>query len=80
MNGNSKKVNEGERRLNAYVDMLMKIYGVDGYGLADLIGMNHAVWTRNVNAPWNKKRTSFFVGLASLTGISLAWFFPEINA
>lgn len=77
--GNNTKVNEGERRLNAYVDMLMKIYGVDGYGLADLIGMSHASWDWNMSASWNRKKTSFFINLASITGISLVWFFPEIN-
>ena len=77
MNENDIDVNECERRLDAYIDMLMKVYHVDGYGLADLIGMSHTWWTRNMNAPWDEKRITFFFGLANLTGISLSWLIAE---
>ena len=62
-----------ERRIDAYIRFLEDVYQVDGYGLADLIGLNHATWTKNLNAPLGKKEWSFMVGLVSLTGISLDW-------
>ena len=66
-----------ERRLDAYIEFLENAYQVDGYGLADLIGMSRSQWTRNMRAAWVDKRWSFFVGLASLTGISLDWLIAE---
>ena len=53
------------------------LYGVEGYGIAELIGMSKWKWTRNQNLPWGKKNISLFLGLSELAGVSLSWLIAE---
>ena len=66
-----------ERRLAATIEMAMKAYDVDEYGLAELIGMKRSTWTRYKRLPWGKKGCSLFFGLAQLLKMSPSWFFAE---
>ena len=66
-----------EQRIAAYIDMLKAAYQVDEYGLADLLGINRATWTRNRNARFDDMTGAYLVNIAQATGISLAWLFVE---
>lgn len=66
-----------ERRINAAISMIKEAYQVDGYGVAALIGMSKNKWTRNEKAPWGKKTSSLYFGIAQLTGLSLSWLCAE---
>ena len=77
MSTNDVNICEGERRFNAYLTMIEDIYHVHGYALADLVGIKRTTWTRNMNAPWYQRKTSFISALAGLVGVPLDWFFPD---
>ncbi|ACV21873.1 Uncharacterised protein [Slackia heliotrinireducens] len=66
-----------ERRLAACINMVKEAYQVDGYGVAELIGISKSTWTRYERAPWGKKGFGLFVGLSELTTVKLSWLMAE---
>ena len=66
-----------ERRLEALINMIEDAYQVDGYGVAELIGMKKQTWTKEMRKPWGKKSCTLFFGLAELTTVRLSWLMCE---
>ena len=61
------------RRLDAYIEMLKASYGVDEYGLADMIGRTHQAWGKFRKAKIADKSTNTIFDLARMTHISIDW-------
>lgn len=75
---NETQLNETrERRLAACIKMVEDAYQVDGYGVAELIGMSKRAWTTAQKSPWLEKRLELFVGLYNLTGVRVSWLFCD---
>lgn len=68
---------EAERRLDAYIEMLKTVYGLDEYGLADMLEMKHQTWTKYRRASFGQKGATTTFMLAQITGISVSWLFCE---
>lgn len=66
-----------ERRLSACIKMVEDAYQVDGYGVAELIGMDKRTWTRYKRLPWGKKGANLIMGLCQLTGVRPSWLCAE---
>lgn len=67
-----------DRRLQAVIDMAKTAYQVDGYGLAEMLGMSKAAWTRSTKSGhWRGVTCKVYFGLCELTGIRPSWIFAE---
>lgn len=64
----------GVERLRACVDFLCSVYGVDKHGLADMLGINRAVFTRSYNSDDAGQWVySVLYGCYRLSGVSIEW-------
>lgn len=62
-----------EQRVNDTIEMLKKKYQVDEHGLADLLGVNRAWWTRRRKQNWKEYSAKMLFGIANLANVSADW-------
>ena len=68
---------QADTRLDAYIEMLKTVYGVDEHGLADMLGIKRQTWTKFRKAPLPNKGGGTIIQLALVTGIDIDWLLCE---
>lgn len=62
-----------DTRVNAYIEMLKDVYGIDEFELADMLGIDRKTWKKTRESGAKVMSWGFLVSLAKATGISCDW-------